>query len=120
MSDTFGAIYIQGQQIGLPGGGSQSIGPYGLPASGVQETVPVNLVNDTVATTVPTSVKPIGVLIVPPVGGAVAFSYKTVSGDTGIYANPQYPSWLAFDPAYVPTTLYLVSAGTVSVILQFI
>lgn len=124
MSDTFGALYIQGQQLNLPGGGPQAIGPFALPASGVQSIVTVNLVDNTVTVPVPTTAagypyNATGVLLVPQ-GITIEFQYKTVSGDTGIHGSPAYPSFLAFDLNNMPSNIYLTSTGTVSVVLQFL
>lgn len=116
-------MYIQGLQINLPG--QQSVGPYSIPASGTQQVVQAVLVASTVTVTVPTVAagypeSATGALIIPPTGGTVAWSYKTTSGDTGIHGSPLYPSVLSFDPANMPTTLYLVSTGTVTLTVQFL
>lgn len=117
MSDTFGALYMQGNQIGLPGGGIMGIGPFAVPCSGVLDNKLYG-VNTTV--TVPVATGAAGAIIIPPASGTVSFSYKTVPGDTGIYASPSQPSFLAFDPAHIPSSIYLVSASSVDITVQFI
>ena len=125
MSDTYGALYIQGQQINLPGGGgNQGIGQYAIPASGIQYTVTL-LVPDSSGSSIPLSLLPIpptGVLIIPPVAGTVPFTFRTVFGDTGIDLSPAYPSWVAFNPADHPAYVYFVAATghTVDLTVQFI
>jgi len=121
MSNTFGALYIQGQQINLAGGNSQSIGQFAIPASGVQDTVTCNCTASTLFTqVVPTNIVPIGVVVIPPIGGTSSILVKTVSGDTGIYLNPEYPSFIAFDPGHIPTNVYLTCSSSIAVVLQFV
>lgn len=127
MSDTFGALYFQGQQLNLPGGGPQSIGPFAIPASGIQEIVTVKLADSTVTTVVPTTAAGYaynaqGLVLIPPVGGTVAWVYSAymVPSDSGLSGSPQYPTVLTFDPANMPTNIYLFSSGTVSIVLQFL
>ncbi len=114
MSDTFGALYMMGQQNNLPGGGTQGIGPYAIAASGVQDSN--TWVVDT-AETVPVPAGAAGALIIPVSGTDIR--YKTVSGDTGTYQGAQ-PTFLCFDSAHVPSNIYLTSAGSVTVVVQFI
>ena len=125
MSDTYGALYIQGQQINLPGG-SQGIGQFAIPASGLQGTYAVYLSGTTpVATPVPEpgGTLPIGVLVIPPAGGTAGIRIR-FNGNTiaNLPINPQYPSWFAMDPGDIWTNVYLTStSGTaVTVILQFV
>jgi hypothetical protein len=117
MSLTFGALYLNGIQQALPGQGIQGIGPFAIPCSGKQDTVTVT-VNTTVTQPVPAASA--GVIIVPPTGSTVALTMKTVSGDTGMRINPGLPTFYDFDSAAVPSNLYLVSASSVAVVLQFI
>jgi hypothetical protein len=119
MSDTFGALYINGIQQGLPGGGIQGIGPFAIPCSGNQDTN-IYGVNTSITITVPSVYVPQGVLIIPPTGGTVAFRFKTVSADSGVYLNPSLPSFINFDPSNLPVDVYLVSASSVDIGVQFI
>lgn len=118
MSDTFGAMYISGQQVDLPGQGDQVIGPFAIPCSGVQYTNPVALSAGT--KTIPTIANAQGVLLIPPAAGTVAWSYKTIVSDTGTFGSQTLPTFLDFDPANYPSNLYLTSAGTVTIVVQFI
>lgn len=121
MSNTYGALYIQGQQTNLQGGGPQGIGAFAVPASGVQDTITVNCLASTLTTTViPTNITPTGVLVIPPTSGIASILFKTVLADTGTYLNPQYPSFVAFDPAHLPTNVYLTCGAANVVVLQFI
>jgi hypothetical protein len=117
MSDTFGALYISGQQTGLPSGGQQGIGPFAIPASGVQDTQTV-IVNTTATIPVPSGAQ--GVLLVPPVAGDVAWSFRTINGDTGTYLNQSLPSFIDFDPDNYPSNIHLNSASSVAITVQFI
>lgn len=116
MSDTFGAVYIQGIQIALPGGGNQNIGPFAIPASGVQDTQTVTV--DTTATiAVPSTAQ--GVVLIPPSGGTVGWAFRTVSGDTGTHLSKSLPSVITFDPTNEPSNIYLASVGSVEIVAQF-
>ena len=118
MSDTFGAVYVSGQQQALAGGGIQGIGPFAIPCSGVQDTR--TIVVDTTATVgVPTDIVPNGVVLVPPVGGTVAWTFRTVNGDTGTHLNQALPSVIAFDPNNIPANIYLGSASSVTIVVQY-
>jgi hypothetical protein len=117
MSDAFGALYINGVQTGLPSGGPQGIGPFAVPASGVQDT---NAWTVNTATTVPVPPLAAGVLLVPPVGGSVAWSFKTISGDTGTHLDKALPTFINFDSSNMPANIYLTSAGSVVVVVQFL
>lgn len=124
MSDTFGALYIQGQQLNLPGGGPQSVGPFALPASGVQSIVTVPVANDSNDVAVPTlaagyAYDATGVVIIPPTGGTVPVQIALVINQY-FYINPEYPSFIAFDPNNMPSNLYVKSTGTVAVVAQFL
>lgn len=116
MSDTFGAVYVSGQQIALPGGGQQGVGPFAIPASGVQDTQTVT-VNTASTIAVPAGCQ--GVILVPPVGGSVAWRFKTVSGDTGTYLSQSLPTVITLDPNNLPSDIYLTSASSIAVVLQF-
>ena len=104
MSDTFGALYIQGQQNDLPGQGDQAIGPFAIPCSGVQYTNPVAISADTRTVPLPSGAQ--GVLLIPPAAGTVAWSYKTVSGGTpgSSPARPSRPSSTSTRPTTRPTS----------------
>lgn len=117
MSLTNGALYLSGIQQALPGAGIQGIGPFAIPCSGKQDTVTVT-VNTTSTIAVPLASA--GALIIPPTGSTVALTMKTVNGDTGMRINPGLPTFYDFDSAAVPSNLFLVSASSVAVVVQFI
>jgi hypothetical protein len=119
MSLTFGALYMNGIQQALPGEGIQGIGPFAVPCSGVQDTQTVT-VNTSSTIAIPATAQ--GVIITPPAGSTVHLTQKTNSGDTGTRINPGGPTFLNFDlvNTAVPSNLYLVSASSVAVVVQFI
>ena len=118
------SLVITGQQSSLPGGGVQGIGPFSIACSGVQDSQEW-VVNTTATIPVPTiaagyAANAAGVLLIPPAGGSVAWRYKTVSGDTGTYGNQTTPTFLNFDFNNMPTNVYLTSASSVIITVQFV
>jgi len=118
------SLVITGQQSGLPGGGVQGIGPFSVACSGVQDTQEW-VVNTSATVPVPTiaagyAANAAGVLLIPPSGGSVAWSFKTTVGDTGIHGDQTTPTFLNFDAANQPANIYLTSASSVIIVVQFI
>lgn len=122
VSDTFGALYIQGIQIALAGGGIQGIGPFAIPCSGVQDTQTRNITTAVTTVAVPTApALPSGVVIIPPIGGVTDTNliYKNVIGDSGINLSPFYPTMISFDPADVPNNmLFATASGSILITIQ--
>lgn len=119
MSDTFGAVYLSGQQMALPGGGVQGIGPFAIPASGVQDTNTWNISTSPISVGVPNGAQ--GVLLIPPVGGVTAWLFKTVSADTGTFLSPSLPSFVCFDLNNIPAHIFMLTgAGTTTITAQFV
>ena len=116
MSNTYGAVYVSGQQNALPGGGNQGIGPFAIPASGVQDTQSIT-VNTSATVAVPAGGQ--GLVLVPPSGGMVAWRFKTQSSDTGTYMSKTLPSVITLDPNNYPSNIYLASASSVVIVVQF-
>ena len=111
------SLVITGQQSGLPGGGVQGIGPFSVACSGVQDT---NSWTVNTSATVPVPTTAAGALLIPPAGGTVAWSFKTTVGDTGIHGDQTTPTFLNFDAANQPANIYLTSASSVIIVVQFI
>ena len=121
MSNTFGALYIQGQQTNLPGGGIQGIGQFAVPASGTQDTPTCQCTAaSTFTLALPTSIAPVGALVIPPSTASGTIKIKTVSGDSGIFVSPSYPTWICFDPSNLPTNLYITCSVSQAIVVQFI
>ena len=115
---TYGSLYITGSQFGTPSGSSlTAIGPFAVAASGVADVQTVT-VNTSASISVPSLAA--GAILIPPAAGTVAWSYKTTSGDTGIHGNQSLPTFLNFDSANQPTTLYFTSASSVAITVQFL
>ncbi len=54
--------------------------------------------------------------------GTIALQFKTVNSDTGTYVSPHSPTYVGFDDITpnIPANLYLVSAASVPVVVQFV
>ena len=119
MSNTFGALYIQGQQINLPGGGIQGIGQFAIPCSGVQQTLSQPLTSSNVSVTVPTGAA--GMLIIPPADNVQPVFIAPINTATGLVLSGEFPSFLAFDFSDPPISFYMKSEGSnFTVTIQFI
>jgi hypothetical protein len=116
---SYGSFYINGLQTGTPSGGQQSLGPFAIAFGDVIDTQTWTV---NTSSTIPVPATALGVWIVPPTGSTVALSMKTVSGDTGIYIDPGQPTFINFDVTtpHLPSNLYLVSASSVAVVVQFV
>ena len=117
---TYGSFNISGLQNGLASGNQNSLGPFAVPFSATtfQETITVNT---TATIAVPATA--LGVAIIPPLAGSAhSLTFKTVSGDTGVYISAVSPTVIEFDLAngHVPSNIYLVSSGSIAVTVQFL
>lgn len=117
MSASNGFYSIQGIQTGT-GVGRVPLGPFNVPFGDVTEVL-TETVNTAVTIPVPPGAQ--GVSISPPPGNTTpSLKVKTVSGDSGTFIGPGTPSVIQFDPANLPANIYLVSSGSVVVVVQFI
>lgn len=118
---SFGTFQIQGVQSGTSAGGESNLGPYALnfgSALVVQQVV----VNTTATVAVPTGA--LGVCVTAPLGNTTpSLEWSTVSlanASAGNFIAPGGPSIWEFDPAHLPSNLYLNSGGNVTVQVQFL
>ena len=116
---TFGTWQLAGVQSGTSEGGTSTLGPYAV-AFGSARQVQQVVVNTTATVAVPTGSS--GVCVIPPIGNSTpAIQWSTVStgNASGNYINPGGPSLWEWDLGHVPSNLYLVSGGNVTVQVQF-
>jgi hypothetical protein len=114
---SYGFFSIQGQQINTQQGGRNPLGPFNIPFGDITDTQTVT-VNTTATIAVPAGCG--GVCIIPPAGNTTpSLKFKTISGDSGTFIAPGVPTVIEFDPDNMPTNLYLVSGGSVVVVVQF-
>ena len=114
---SYGFFSIQGQQINTQQGSRQPLGSFTVPFGSV---VDVQTVTVDTTVTIPVPAGALGVAIIPPAGNTTpSLKFKTVSGDSGVFIAPGVPSVIEFDPDNLPTNIYLVSGGSVSVVVQF-
>lgn len=113
----FGAFYVQGLQIGLPGGNQQSLGPFALAFTDCQAVYEQVFSAGTNTVTVPTATAPGGLWIIPPTGNT-----ETLELPGGLYIDPQNASFVNFDNVTpnIPTSIVITAGGTVTVVLQFV
>ncbi|MGA9527150.1 MAG: hypothetical protein WBS24_03430 [Terriglobales bacterium] len=113
-----GFFSIQGQQTGTAQGSRVPLGPFNVPFGDVTDIQTVT-VNTTATIAVPAGA--LGVAITPPIGNTTpSLKFKTVSGDQGTFIGPGQPTVIEFDPANLPADVYLVSGGSVVVVVQFL
>lgn len=114
---SYGFFSIQGQQINTQQGGRQPLGSFTVPFGSVVDVQTITV--DTTAT-IPVPAGALGVAIIPPAGNTTpSLKFKTVSGDSGTFIAPGVPSVIEFDPDNLPANIYLMSGGSVSVVVQF-
>jgi hypothetical protein len=114
---SYGFFSIQGQQINTQQGSRQPLGSFTIPFGSVVDVQTVT-VDGTTEIAVPAGA--LGVAIIPPAGNTTpTLKFKTVSGDSGVFIAPGVPSVIEFDPDNLPANIYLVSGGSVSVVVQF-
>jgi hypothetical protein len=113
-----GTFQLAGVQIDTASAGQLSLGPFAL-AFGPTTNVQTVLVNT--QSTVPMPSGAFGVAIIPPVGNTtptLQISFVSYANALGNYIAPGSPTVIEFDAAHVPANLYLVSGGSVSVVVQ--
>ena len=115
-----GFFQLAGVQSGTAGGGQNYLGPYAVNFGTAFETLQV-VVNTPATVTVPTGA--LGVCVTAPIGNTTpSVQWSTVSlanASAGNFIAPGTPSLLEFDPAHLPSNLYLNSGGNVTVQVQF-
>jgi hypothetical protein len=115
-----GTFQIAGVQIDTASAGQASLGPFALPFGAVSDIQTV-LVNTTATIAVPAF--SFGVCVIPPIGNTTpSLEWSTVSyaNAAGNHIAPGSPSIWEFDGSNFPSNLYLVSGGSVNVVVQFI
>jgi len=118
-----GYFSIQGYQINPVSSQRTNLGIFSVPYGGV--TFVEEFARTSGTTTIPISSSSFGVAIIPPIGSppmGVTLKMKTVSGDSGIFISTAEPTLVEWDTtnSEVPTDLYLVASGNITVTVQYL
>ena len=116
---TYGTWQLAGVQSGTGSGGEIYLGPYAVAFGSAQKSIPF-AVNTTA--TVPVPAGALGVCIIPPIGNTtptLEFSMVSLANAAGNFIHPGAPSLIEFDPANLPSDIYLVAGSNVTVQLIF-
>lgn len=119
MTASNGFYSVQGIQTGTPPG-RVPLGPFNVPFGDVTEIL-TETVNTSATIPVPAGAQ--GVAIIPPPGNttpSLEFSMVSLANAVGNFIGPGTPTVVQFDPAHLPANIYLVSGGSVVVVVQFI
>jgi hypothetical protein len=108
-----GQLQLQGQQTGLPGTITQTIGPFSAACSAVQYNEQVALTTGNNTLTIPSGAA--GVIVIAPTGGAVAMNLDSSSGAP--LAEAGLAAVIVF-PGSPPTSFVIWAAGSVTVTVQ--
>ena len=126
MSDTFGAVYVQGQQFGSTFGASnQAIGQFAIPCSGTIGTSGAVVANGAwtaFPVPVPNGVPfAAGVVIIPDGVAGAPYLLRFNTSDDGIELSATTVSVQSFDSTHIPNDIYLTmaTAGYATIVVQF-
>jgi len=120
---TTGYFSLQGYQLNTVTAQRTNLGPFNVAFSGVTSVTEYFLTSGTTTIAVPSG--SFGVAIIPPIGSppmGVTLKMKTVSGDSGIFISTAEPTLVEWDTtnSEVPTDLYLVASGNITVTVQYL
>lgn len=116
----FGSWTAVGLQTGLPAGNAQALGPFTFEFSGAQTIQPVLLTPGANGIFFPETPPAAGLWIFPPLGNTATMLLQGDPADTGIYLNPQAPTFLNLDPANYPTNVFVTTTDTFTITVQYV
>jgi len=116
-----GYFSVQGYQIGTATSQRTNLGIFNVPYGGVTFVEGFGLTSG--STTIAINPFSFGVAIIPPIGSppsGVTLKFKTVSGDSGVFISTAQPTLIEWDTtnSEVPSDIYLVASGNITVTVQ--